>query len=112
MGCREPPLVCALQLVSQQEAERRGKVYDKYKLNFLFNLSQGILAGSWIFINYVLMYLLGGQPVLPVVGSKYVLAAEHVVDATRKGNKIRFANHSNEPNCEAKGKALLRHAWP
>ena len=53
------------ELVSQNEADRRGLVDDVKNRSYLFNLS-----------------------------------SDHVLDASNRGGKARFINHSGEPNCE------------
>ncbi|PNY03837.1 histone-lysine N-methyltransferase CLF-like protein [Trifolium pratense] len=62
------------ELISHREADKRGKIYDRENSSFLFNLND---QARFYYYKFVL-------------------------DAYRKGDKLKFANHSPVPNCYAK----------
>ncbi|KAF8401329.1 hypothetical protein HHK36_012263 [Tetracentron sinense] len=64
------------ELISHREADKRGKIYDRANSSFLFDLNDQA-SDTYVLLTYVL-------------------------DAYRKGDKLKFANHSSNPNCYAK----------
>lgn len=69
------------ETISQEEADRRGRVYDKHDLSYLFNLNDMVPHDCAV---------------------QHGDLVQSVLDAMRCGNKTRFANHSDHPNCIAK----------
>ncbi|KAG9157208.1 hypothetical protein Leryth_004876 [Lithospermum erythrorhizon] len=80
------------ELISHREADKRGKIYDRANSSFLFDLNdQASLASICFIISHTVpLWLLGMHQ------------AVYVLDAYRKGDKLKFANHSSNPNCYAK----------
>ncbi|GAB4830582.1 hypothetical protein Ancab_020348 [Ancistrocladus abbreviatus] len=82
------------ELVSHREADKRGKIYDRANSSFLFDLNdQHDTVGER-------KRLLGAYESMmedAVFPSKL-----WVLDAYRKGDKLKFANHSSNPNCYCK----------
>ncbi|KAE8671261.1 histone-lysine N-methyltransferase EZA1-like isoform X7 [Hibiscus syriacus] len=70
------------ELISHREADKRGKIYDRANSSFLFDLNDQA-SGTEI----------------PHLAPKF---PSYVLDAYRKGDKLKFANHSSNPNCYAK----------
>ncbi|KAH7520201.1 hypothetical protein FEM48_Zijuj08G0119100 [Ziziphus jujuba var. spinosa] len=68
------------ELISHREADKRGKIYDRENSSFLFNLNDQARYCTKLNVCFW----------------------QFVLDAYRKGDKLKFANHSPDPNCYAK----------
>ncbi len=80
-----------IQMISQEEAEKRGKLYDQ--------VGETIDPPACSFVDRLTQSFLNAQLKCSFL---FNLNQEFAIDATRKGNKIRFANHSSKPNCYAR----------
>ena len=108
--------------LSQNEANRRGKIYDKLKCSFLFNLNDQCVL-RFVFIISLTTQIYTRFRSLSLSSNSFARRTfdggglrirshfshtlktylfRYVVDATRKGCKIKFANHSSDPSCFCK----------
>lgn len=84
------------ELISHREADKRGKIYDRENSSFLFNLNDQVWQLNISFT------VLDNTFYWHVFWQKCPLIVQFVLDAYRKGDKLKFANHSPDPNCYAK----------
>ncbi|OIW10951.1 hypothetical protein TanjilG_22758 [Lupinus angustifolius] len=84
------------ELISHREADKRGKIYDRENSSFLFNLNDQ--ASLYYYVFWVSYTCIKFRMSL----NYKILCMQFVLDAYRKGDKLKFANHSPDPNCYAK----------
>jgi [histone H3]-lysine27 N-trimethyltransferase EZH2 len=93
------------ELVSHKEADKRGKIYDRANSSFLFDLNDqvGPKISISLFLSVIrLSEIKKCQNFKIVVNMMIISILQYVLDAYRKGDKLKFANHSSSPNCYAK----------
>ena len=77
------------EVITSEECERRGLIYDKRNLSYLFDLN-GSKSSLFTFSKILYLY----SPV-------------QTLDSTRVGNKFRYINHQSPPYANCKAKILL-----
>ncbi|KAJ4843048.1 hypothetical protein Tsubulata_037517 [Turnera subulata] len=111
------------ELISHREADKRGKIYDRANSSFLFDLNDQASDSYYSYINPSFEVhgpigrLLQSSDIKsifrPNLNCGYIAIStwlhkaclccfQYVLDAYRKGDKLKFANHSSNPNCYAK----------
>ncbi|KAJ1425651.1 Tesmin/TSO1-like CXC domain [Sesbania bispinosa] len=81
------------ELISHREADKRGKIYDRANSSFLFDLNDQACISHHLHFSLNI-----GCSISSLIDLSFL----YVLDAYRKGDKLKFANHSSNPNCYAK----------